>query len=80
MPRYPQMMPPVGKSGPGMIFMTSSTVAKGLSKIIIVALTSSFRLWGGIFVAMPTAMPEEPLHKRLGNFEGKTVGSFFVSS
>ena len=38
------------------------------------------RLCGGIFVAIPTAIPEEPLQSRLGNFGGKTVGSFFVSS
>ena len=28
-----------------------------------------------MFVAIPTAIPVEPLTSRLGNFEGKTVGS-----
>ena len=32
-------------------------------------------LWGGIFVAMPTAMPELPLIRRFGSLDGKTVGS-----
>ena len=33
-----------------------------------------------MFVAMPTAMPEEPLSSRLGSRPGRTVGSFSVSS
>ena len=37
-------------------------------------------MWGGIFVAIPTAIPIVPLTNILGNFDGKTVGSFFVSS
>ena len=28
------------------------------------------RLWGGIFVAIPTAMPFEPFTRRLGRAEG----------
>ena len=36
---------------------------------------TSLRLCGGIFVAIPTAIPSEPLTSRLGNFDGRTVGS-----
>ena len=40
------------------------------------ASTISFRLCGGMLVAMPTAMPVEPLTSRLGKRAGITVGSF----
>ena len=39
------------------------------------ASTTSPRLWGGMLVAMPTAMPEEPLTSRFGCREGRTTGS-----
>ena len=35
----------------------------------------SRRLWGGMFVAIPTAMPDEPLTSRFGNRAGSTSGS-----
>ena len=41
---------------------------------------TSTRLWGGIEVAMPTAMPCEPFTSKLGNYEGKTDGSVPFSS
>ena len=41
---------------------------------------TSPRLCGGMFVAMPTAMPVEPLTSRFGYVAGKTVGSVVVSS
>lgn len=37
--------------------------------------TTSLRLCGGMFVHMPTAMPEEPLTSRLGRRLGSTSGS-----
>jgi hypothetical protein len=40
----------------------------------------SVRLWGGTSVAIPTAMPEHPLMRRLGITLGSTVGSSRVSS
>ena len=46
----------------------------------IAASQTSERLWGGMLVAMPTAMPEEPLTSRLGTFAGMTVGSVVVPS
>ena len=65
----------VGKSGPGIFFMSWASVASGCLMISIVASTTSERLCGGMLVAMPTAMPEEPLTSRFGNFAGSTVGS-----
>ncbi len=44
------------------------------------AAASSPRLWGGMLVAMPTAMPDEPLSSRLGRRAGSTVGSCSVPS
>ena len=44
------------------------------------ALMISFRLCGGMFVAMPTAMPDEPLTSRFGNPDGSTFGSSSRSS
>ena len=35
----------------------------------------SLKLWGGILVAIPTAIPEAPLTKRFGKMAGKTDGS-----
>ena len=40
----------------------------------------SRKLCGGIFVAIPTAIPEEPFASKKGNFAGKTVGSTVDSS
>ena len=45
-----------------------------------VASITSPKLWGGIFVAIPTAIPEAPLTSKFGNWAGNTVGSFVVSS
>ena len=74
------MTAPVGKSGPGMTCMSSSTVMSGLSMKAQVASTASARLCGGMLVAMPTAMPDEPLTRRFGKREGKTAGSASDSS
>ena len=74
MPAVPRISPPVGKSGPGMISSSSSTVTSGLSIIATVASITSPRLCGGMFVAMPTAMPEEPLTSRFGKRAGSTSG------
>ena len=40
----------------------------------------SLRLCGGVFVAMPTAMPAAPLTSRFGNAVGNTTGSCELSS
>ena len=75
MPLRPRICPPVGKSGPFTYSMRSSRVASGWSIRWIVASMISPRLWGGMFVAMPTAIPWPPLTSRLGNRLGRTVGS-----
>ena len=69
------MIPAVGKSGAGMISISSSTLACGFFSRCWQASITSFRLCGGMLVAMPTAMPDEPLTSRLGNRDGSTVGS-----
>ena len=65
MPSRPAMYAPVGKSGPGTIFITSFSVASGFSISKIAASTISRRLCGGILVAMPTAMPLAPLTSKI---------------
>ena len=58
----------------------SSRVQSGLSIRHSTASMVSPRLWGGTFVAMPTAMPTDPFTKRFGKREGSTTGSFSLSS
>ena len=55
-------------------------VASGLSMRSSTALATSRRLCGGMLVAMPTAMPDEPFTSRFGIFAGRTVGSWSRSS
>ena len=66
----------VGKSGPCTNFRSSASCALGLFTSVIVASTISVRLCGGILVAMPTAIPSDPLIKRFGTRAGRTSGSF----
>ncbi len=80
MPERPRMMAAVGKSGPGTMAMSSSSVMPGFSIIARVASMISVGLWGGILVAMPTAMPCAPLTRRLGKLAGRTLGSSALSS
>ena len=76
----PKIKPAVGKSGPFMCFI-SSVVVMFLSSIRATSpLIISFILCGGIFVAMPTAIPSDPLISRVGIAAGNTVGSVRVSS
>ena len=60
------MMPPVGKSGPGTIAISCSSVISGVSIRARVASMISDGLCGGMLVAMPTAMPPAPLISRFG--------------
>ena len=74
------------KSGPFIIsihfidrsFLSSSTI---LSMIFTTPPITSRRLWGGMLVAIPTAIPEVPFYfvKDSDNSEGSTTGSFFLS-
>ncbi len=68
-------MPPVGKSGPGTSWASFSTVAFGALIRCRAASQSSAALCGGMEVAMPTAMPVDPLARRLGKAPGSTTGS-----
>ena len=70
------MIPPVGKSGPGIAFIKSATVASLFLIKMCKASITSFKLCDGMLVVIPTAIPVAPLTKRLGNLAGKTVGSF----
>ena len=74
------MNPAVGKSGPGIISMSSSTVISGFSMVAMSPSTTSQRLCGGMLVAIPTAIPEEPLTRRFGKRQGRTSGSVRESS
>ena len=49
-------------------------------KIVQTASITSPKLCGGIFVAIPTAIPLVPEIKRFGNLAGKTTGSFSLPS
>ena len=70
----------MGKSGAGTWAINSSTLHWGLSIRCSVALITSVMLWGGMRVAIPTAMPSEPLTSRFGKRAGRTSGSWRLSS
>lgn len=66
MPFSPTMRPPVGRSGPGTKRISVSMSAPGCLIRWRAAAMTSPRLCGGMLVAMPTAIPETPLTRRLG--------------
>ena len=80
MPARPMISAPVGKSGPSTNCMRSSDVASGLSIRWTVASMTSRRLWGGMLVAIPTAIPPLPLTSRFGNRDGSAAGSCVLPS
>ena len=80
MPSKPKAFPAVGKSGPFICFIKSSTSHSGLSITSTKPSITSERLCGGILVAIPTAIPSDPFTKRFGKTAGRTAGSFNVSS
>ena len=55
-------------------------LALGLSNNNKQPLRTSVRLWGGTFVAIPTAIPDEPLTKSVGSLVGITSGICSVPS
>ena len=79
-PSTPNIKPAVGKSGPLMCSMSSCVEIFFPSISATSPSIISPILWGGIFVAMPTAIPSDPLIKSVGTAAGRTVGSFNVSS
>ena len=83
-PERPKISPPVGKSGPGSNSKISRSSASSGSILFSISqhktLTTSRKLWGGMFVAIPTAIPVEPLTIKFGITEGNVKGSFNDSS
>ena len=79
-PSFPKIVAPVGKSGPFIISINSSIVVSGLSITFIIPSITSDQLCGGMFVAIPTAIPDEPFTNNAGILAGKTVGSCSLSS
>ena len=79
MPRRPTISPLVGKSGPLIRSMSASSRSVGSaskwSRYHCTPLAISRRLCGGTLVAIPTAMPSDPLTSRFGNRLGSTTGS-----
>ena len=65
-PSIPFIIPPVGKSGPLTISRNSSNFVVGFLINLMVASIISFKLWGGISVAKPAAIPLAPLISKLG--------------
>eukprot|EP00967_Tisochrysis_lutea_P058865 scaffold75006_cov36-Tisochrysis_lutea.AAC.4 len=74
-PELPMIMPPVGKSGPGKSCNRRSSETLGSAMRACMASISSPKLCGGIFVAIPTAMPDAPLRSSMGTRAGSTTGS-----
>ena len=72
--------PPPGKSGPGMIAISSAWVIFGLRIIATAACATSVRLCDGISVARPTAMPEAPFSSTIGRRAGSVFGSMVEPS
>ena len=75
-----RILQPVGKSGPLIKAVNLETESSGSFESSSSALIVSFRLCGGILVAIPTAMPVAPFINRFGMRLGRTVGSTTVES
>jgi len=58
-----------------MVSMSSAVVVDGRSISWMHAPATSRRLWGGMSVAMPTAIPVEPFKRTIGNRAGNSSGS-----
>ena len=79
-PDFPTIIPPVGKSGPFTCLSKSSSDISGSSINLQQAFIISEGQCGGIFVAIPTAIPSEPFINKLGNSAGSNSGSKVVPS
>ena len=58
-----------------MCFIRPVTESPGSRMSAIAPFTTSFRLWLGISVAIPTAMPEAPFSSTTGSRAGRIFGS-----
>ena len=74
-PSPTKITPPLGRSGPGISSMICSKEDFGFCSNSCRASITSPRLWGGMLVAIPTAMPLAPFTSRFGNAAGSTSGS-----
>ena len=72
--------PPPGKSGAGSSAKSSLSLSLSLFKSATAAVATSRRLWLGISVARPTAMPLAPLSSTNGSRAGSTAGSSVLPS
>ena len=63
-----------------MYVISSSIEISGLSINATIPSTTSPRLCGGIFVAIPTAIPFAPFSNKFGSLAGNTTGSSKLSS
>ena len=70
------MLQPDGKSGALMILFKAFQSISGLSITAFTPCIISVMLCGGIFVAIPTAIPVVPFASNIGMREGRTFGSF----
>jgi len=66
--------------GPFTCFSSPFTSRSGSSIMAVSAATTSLRLWGGMLVAIPTAIPVEPFIRSCGMALGRTVGSSSMAS
>src|SRR5713101_4660024 len=81
--RFPNLL--VNGSAGIAVGMATNIPPHNLSEVIggVVATTppiTSLRLCGGMFVAIPTAIPADPLTSRFGNRDGRTLGCLRDSS
>ena len=74
------IIPPPGKSGPLTCCISPCRSISGFSMYACTAPITSVRLWGGMLVAIPTAIPDAPFTSRFGNRAGRTSGSCCDSS
>ena len=62
------------------MLINSSSETLSSSITLIIPFIISVKLCGGIFVAIPTAIPDEPFTNNAGIFAGNTAGSCNLSS
>ena len=67
--------PPPGKSGPEIIFNNPELLIALFFISSKIPLQISVRLWGGISVDNPTAIPDAPFRRHKGNLAGNSSGS-----
>jgi hypothetical protein len=59
--------------------MSKFSLIRSRRRMALHACKTSRRLWGGMLVAIPTAIPDDPFNNRSGNLLGKTFGSISLA-